>query len=524
MIHRNRSASLRVLFFSLVLLTAALSVAVPAAGGPGMPDPKEAPSFLEDARAARAGQAGVLLERLSVEPDPNVRRHYLADLAVVPVEESSNAARGVADLFRGEHDEAVRREMVATVMTLWEHGGLPEPDRERCLDLAAAAMAADPSWGVRLEACVRLARAGMVDLTVPRRVIEDGAPVDDAALDALAAVLHMVRTPDATALLERMARLRARPATAVRALWYLAQAGSVSPDRYLGALRGTLGAGPLDPRWVSRAVLSLQAFPQRFPDWAAEAFALRRDLRSRLADHSPEAILMDRFAEAMEGRETTLAAYDRNAAYTYASTWWNGCNHDCGSAYSDCTPWSYWGGECCGYPSQGGDCANFVSQCLLAGGHPDLSGGTPCRGYPCGREEIGAKNLGDCLVQKGWTRTCGYLQAPPANIAVGDVIVYHSGSCTDYSAHATFVMYVSGTDVRIACHSSCQWNVSYTYLSGSKPYYEWLHCNLSPAPDPVTRIAAKGTGAGSFQVKHNDNEGVTYKLKYSVNADLSGAT
>jgi len=137
-----------------------------------------------------------------------------------------------------------------------------------------------------------------------------------------------------------------------------------------------------------------------------------------------------------------VAAYDPQAAYEYAEQWWNSCNHTCG-VYSQCTPWSYWGWESCGYPSQGGDCANFVSQCLIAGGHAflnDTAHDPPCRGYPCGAEEIGAKNLGDCLVQyHDWIRTCGYHKAPPAGIAVGDVLIYHSSSCSSYTAHVTLV-------------------------------------------------------------------------------------
>jgi len=131
------------------------------------------------------------------------------------------------------------------------------------------------------------------------------------------------------------------------------------------------------------------------------------------------------------------SSYDREAAYNYAMQWWNSCNHDCTSGdYKSCTPWSYLGSECCGYTSHGGDCANFVSQCLIAGGHPYLKGGDCkypdgtlcCRGYPCGKEEIGAKRLGDCLVSKGWKRTCGYHASPPSNIMVGDVLIYHKGN------------------------------------------------------------------------------------------------
>ena len=181
------------------------------------------------------------------------------------------------------------------------------------------------------------------------------------------------------------------------------------------------------------------------------------------------------YQSAKLGVVSSSSSYDRQAAYNYAMQWWNSCNHDCSGDYVSCTPWSYWGSECCGYPSHGGDCANFVSQCLIAGGHPYLNTGDPCRGYPCGKEEIGAKRLGDCLVSKGWERTCGYHASPPSNIDVGDVLIYHAGSCDSWTAHATIVTYASGSDVRITCHSENQKNKPYTYLSTSRPYYEWLH-------------------------------------------------
>ena len=168
----------------------------------------------------------------------------------------------------------------------------------------------------------------------------------------------------------------------------------------------------------------------------------------------------------------TLEAYNRNDAVAYARKWAKGANHKCGS-YDSCTPASYWGSEVCGYPSQGGDCANFVSQCLVLGGkHPNLKGGS-CRGYPCGWEEIGAKRLGDCLIEKGWTSTCGLNKKPPTNIKVGDVLIYHAGSCDNYDAHAVIVT-TAGTVPKISCHSSAKLDVEYTYMGSSKPYLQWI--------------------------------------------------
>lgn len=151
---------------------------------------------------------------------------------------------------------------------------------------------------------------------------------------------------------------------------------------------------------------------------------------------------------------TAFASYNRQSAVSYAGSYWKTPNHRCSSGYESCTPWSCWGSYC-GYPSHGGDCANFVSQCLVTAGHPALNGGYPCRGYPCGKEEIGAKNLGMCLHDKhGWKRTCGHRQKPPSGIKVGDVLIMHQGSCTDIAAHATIVTHVgTGDDVRVSCHS-----------------------------------------------------------------------
>ena len=169
-----------------------------------------------------------------------------------------------------------------------------------------------------------------------------------------------------------------------------------------------------------------------------------------------------------------VSTYDRNGAVTYAYKYWNNPNHRCGT-YDACTPCSYWGNEACGYTSLDGDCANFVSQCLvLGGGHPKLNTGGNCRGYPCGFEEIGAFRLSDCLQTKGWSSQCGYRMAPPSNTQAGDVLVYHSDSCGSWIAHATLVT-VGGSNAKITCHSAAKKDASYTYMAGSKDYYQWLH-------------------------------------------------
>jgi hypothetical protein len=171
----------------------------------------------------------------------------------------------------------------------------------------------------------------------------------------------------------------------------------------------------------------------------------------------------------------SISCYNREKAVAYANQWWNTVNHDCNSEPLQCTPYAYFGSESCGYESQGGDCANFVSQCLLAGEHPKLKKGEHCRGYPCEVEEPGAKRLQDCLhIEFGWESTCGYLEPPPENIQPGDVLVYHAGDCENFEAHATIVVQ-GAPNVKIACHSSNHYGIDYNYMSDSKPYYNWLH-------------------------------------------------
>ena len=131
----------------------------------------------------------------------------------------------------------------------------------------------------------------------------------------------------------------------------------------------------------------------------------------------------------------SAAAYNRTGALAYAHRFFDGVNHDCATDYTACSPFGYWGGESCGYPSRGGDCANFVSQSLVAGGGHAPLVKAPCRGYPCGVEEVGAEKLGACLAANyGWRSTCGAHAEPPADIEPGDVLLFHGASCDDTEA------------------------------------------------------------------------------------------
>ena len=78
-------------------------------------------------------------------------------------------------------------------------------------------------------------------------------------------------------------------------------------------------------------------------------------------------------------------SYNGQAAYNYAERW----AHDRNPKYHD-------------YSNEGGDCANFVSQCLLAGGFSPSG----CAGvWGVGGTLPNVVSLENCLKQKGWNHS-----------------------------------------------------------------------------------------------------------------------
>ena len=169
--------------------------------------------------------------------------------------------------------------------------------------------------------------------------------------------------------------------------------------------------------------------------------------------------------------------YLRNDAVDYAKLYYNKIQHECGEKDDDyyrCTPFAYFGKEFCKYESHNGDCANFVSQCLVFGGkHENLTGTANCRGKPCGFEEPHARTLGRCLQEKGWNSTCGKFMEPPIYIKTGDVLIYHEKGCDLNPAHAVIITSIDPS-VKVTGRSELMKDEPYTYNT-EKPYYQWLH-------------------------------------------------
>ena len=135
----------------------------------------------------------------------------------------------------------------------------------------------------------------------------------------------------------------------------------------------------------------------------------------------------------------TILSYDPTKAIAYAKKWAYRRN----PSYHD-------------YSNEGGDCANFVSQCLIAGGF-STSG---CVGnYGQGGTIPYVPNIETCLVQKGWKKATSM---PASGVPAGGVITFNHGG------HTALVVQ-GGTSPLIAGHTTDVWMGSSNY--GTRTYF-----------------------------------------------------
>ena len=124
-------------------------------------------------------------------------------------------------------------------------------------------------------------------------------------------------------------------------------------------------------------------------------------------------------------------SYDRSAALSYAKQHCRNYNR----SYNN-------------YAGKGGDCANFVSQCLKAGGM-NLSN---CGGWVDSKGCLPAvADLKVCLQRKGWKHST----RKPPGFKAGHVLFSTTHS------HAMLASYVSGNNIRVYGHTNdrCDENV-----------------------------------------------------------------
>ncbi len=148
--------------------------------------------------------------------------------------------------------------------------------------------------------------------------------------------------------------------------------------------------------------------------------------------------------------------YNRQASYGYAYRWWDGANTP---KYND-------------YSGSGGDCANFVSQCLIAGGisfhegtdgqgygvYPDLDRPSSSHGTMpyCDYMDQNLRYYQDTTV----THVVEGSAYVPDEVTVGDVVIFGEENGDKYK-HAMVVVSDSGSTVGLAGHSSQVWDVDF---------------------------------------------------------------
>jgi len=139
--------------------------------------------------------------------------------------------------------------------------------------------------------------------------------------------------------------------------------------------------------------------------------------------------------------------YDRAAVYDYTSIWWNDRN----PLYFD-------------YSDYGGDCANFVSQCIIAGGI-NLLEGTDGNGF--GVDNYGTMPFCDYLnlnLRNYQDTTVTYVVEGsayvPDEVTIGDVVIFGEDNADNWE-HAMVVISDNGNDVGLAGHSSNVWGRSF---------------------------------------------------------------
>lgn len=164
--------------------------------------------------------------------------------------------------------------------------------------------------------------------------------------------------------------------------------------------------------------------------WMIESYALSAEMTRWAAYPDPETPIKCETSYSGPQKSALATTYNRSAAVTYATTY----------VFSPNT--SVW----CDYSSSGGDCTNFVSQCLYAGGWSKFNNGSFCSTGSWYHN--GAGKCSNTSTTKNYS--CSWTQAadmksllsvssrvvpasyPASSLEVGDIIQLKNSSGTAY--------------------------------------------------------------------------------------------
>jgi len=201
---------------------------------------------------------------------------------------------------------------------------------------------------------------------------------------------------------------------------------------------------------------------------------------------------------------TTVFSYDRQAAVTYADKWWT---RDAAGYYNRMY-YDYSMPERNPLGSEAGDCANFASQCLIAGGvtlnsvgYIDDKGCIP-----------GAETLRQSLKTNHYTLESAFL---PEALTIGDIVFLVNGEAW----HTLFVVDRIGNDIYINCHTDDRKHAPLTEFVGESMVY----LCLDSTPPETTIEEGPGeyvsTPDVSFSWSGVDDRTPTSALVYSYKLD-----
>ena len=123
-------------------------------------------------------------------------------------------------------------------------------------------------------------------------------------------------------------------------------------------------------------------------------------------------------------------SYDRKAAVEYARKHWNNYNDE----------------EYINYADNGGDCANFVSQCMIAGGFNFYGCSVTYRDAKGSLPRV--RDIYSCLIQKGWHKSKTLLPSFKAGYPV----------FLEDKSHVMIASSVSEGIVKISGHTNDRWD------------------------------------------------------------------